>query len=82
MKLQEKLSAMKQKSIANMPPEVAGSLLEETAKLVESGITDKVIKVGETLPEFSLPDDQGNLLNSNDLLVKGPLAICFYRGIW
>ncbi len=82
MKLQEKLSAMKQESIATKPPEVIGPLLEETKKLVQSGIADQVIKVGETLPEFILSDTNGKVISSKELLAKGPLALSFYRGIW
>lgn len=73
---------MKQESIATKPPELIGPLLKETEKLVQSDITDKVIRVGETFPEFTLPDENGNLINSKDLLAKGPLAVSFYRGIW
>lgn len=82
MKLQEKLDAMKQESIATKPPELIGPLLEETAKLVQSGIAEKVITVGSPLPEFILPDEKGNLVNSQDILAKGPLALSFYRGVW
>lgn len=82
MKLQEKLSAMKQESIRTKPPELIGPLLEETEKLVQSGIANKVIKVGETLPEFTLSDTTGNIISSKELLAKGPLALSFYRGIW
>lgn len=55
MKLQEKLVAMKQESIATKPPELIGPLLQATKHLVKSGIADKAIKVGEALPEFILP---------------------------
>ena len=82
MKLQEKLSAMKQESITTKPPEVVATLLEESQKLVQSGIADQVIKVGETLPEFTLSDTNGNIISSKELLAKGPLALSFYRGIW
>lgn len=82
MGLQDKLSAMKKDSIASRPPEVVAVLQEEVDKLVESGIANKVIKPGEALPEFSLPDDKGNLVSSKDLLSQGPFAISFYRGIW
>ena len=82
MSLQEKLSTMKQESIATKPPEVIGPLLEETKKLVESGIAEKAIKIGEILPEFSLSDEQGNIVSSKEVLAKGPLALSFYRGIW
>ena len=82
MGLQEKLKAMKKESSAGRPPEVVAVLLGEVEKLVKSGIADKAVKSGEKLPEFTLPDEQGNLVSSRDLLAKGPLAISFYRGVW
>ena len=82
MSLQEKLSAMKQESIATKPAEVIGPLLEETKKLVASGIAEKAIKVGEILPEFSLSDENGKVVSSKDVLARGPLALSFYRGVW
>jgi len=82
MGLQERLDAMKKKSIATKPPEQVAVLLESTEELVQSGIADNAIKVGEVLPEFVLPDEQGNIVNSQDFLEKGPLVVSFYRGIW
>ncbi len=82
MKLQERLNAMKQDTIETKPPELVGPLLEETEKLAQSGIADKAIEVGRSLPEFVLPDVNGNFVSSKDILAKGPLALCFYRGIW
>lgn len=82
MKLQEKLNAIKQESLATLPPELIAIMLNSTKDLVQSGIVHKAINVGKTLPEFTLPDASGNLISSRDLLEKGPLAISFYRGIW
>jgi hypothetical protein len=82
MGLQEKLNAMKKDSMASRPPEVVAALQEEVEKLVKSGKADKAIKPGEALPEFSLPDDKGNLVSSKDLLSQGPLSVSFYRGVW
>lgn len=82
MGLQEKLNAMKKKSIAKMPPEVVATLQKEIEKQVNSGMAERAIKPGETLPEFSLPDEKGNLVSSKDLISQGPLAVSFYRGIW
>jgi len=82
MKLQEKLIAMKKESSAGMPPEVVEVLVGEIKKLVQSGIADNAIKTGEVLPEFTLPDEKGNLVSSKDLLARGPLAVSFYRGVW
>ena len=39
-------------------------------------------QVGETMPGFLLPDDQGHLVNMEKLLEKAPLAIAFHRGHW
>jgi hypothetical protein len=82
LKLQEKLDAMKKENMAKRPPEMVATLLQEVENLVQSGIADKAIKIGETLPEFTLPDEKGNFVSSKHLLAKGPLAISFYRGIW
>jgi hypothetical protein len=82
MTLQQKLSAMKQESLAKMPSEVVDVLQGEMKKLIESNLVDKAIKAGEALPEFALPDEQGNLVSSKEILEKGPLALSFYRGIW
>ena len=82
MKLQEKLNEMKKESAASRPPEVVEVLVGEVNKLVESGIADKAMKSGGALPEFTLPDEKGDLVHSKDLIAKGPLAISFYRGVW
>ncbi len=82
MKLQEKLNAMKKESTETRPPEVVEVLLGEVEKLVQSGMAGKAIKSGETLPDFLLPDEKGNLVSSKNLLANGPLAVSFYRGIW
>lgn len=82
MTLQETLNTMKEEAIASRPPEVVKILFGEVENLVKEGIANNAIKAGETLPEFSLPDEKGNVVSTTDLLAKGPLAISFYRGIW
>lgn len=82
MSLQQKLNTMKQESMATKSPEQVKVMLDVTEKLVNSGIADRAIKVGETWPDFSLPDDKEDLVNSNDLTAKGPLVVSFYRGVW
>jgi peroxiredoxin len=39
-------------------------------------------QVGEPMPEFLLPDDEGHLVSLSDVLAKGPTAIAFHRGHW
>ena len=39
-------------------------------------------KVGEPMPEFLLPDEQGRLVRLEDFLSDGPVALAFNRGYW
>jgi peroxiredoxin len=34
------------------------------------------------VPDFSLPDPDGKQISSTELLLRGPLVISFYRGVW
>ncbi len=38
--------------------------------------------VGEKLPGFVLPDENGNIVRLGDLLRSGPLVVNFHRGHW
>jgi peroxiredoxin len=38
--------------------------------------------VGETMPPFVLPDEQGHLVSLADVLSQGPAAVTFLRGHW
>ena len=51
-------------------------------ELFASGIEDKILPVGATAPEFTLPDASGRPVRSADLLALGPLVLDFFRGRW
>ena len=53
-----------------------------TQALRDSGILDGIPMVGSNLPAFELPDTEGQLVRSEDLLAKGPLVLTIYRGVW
>jgi peroxiredoxin len=40
------------------------------------------VKVGDTAPDFRLPNGEGNMIESETLRHQGPLVILFYRGKW
>ena len=40
------------------------------------------IELGQKVPDFELPNQQGKLTSLVDLLAKGPLVVTFYRGSW
>ena len=52
------------------------------SRLAESCAGATAPKVGEPMPTFLLPDDQGRLVRLEDLLGKGPVALAFNRGHW
>lgn len=39
-------------------------------------------QIGETMPPFLLPDEEGRLVNLDTLLRAGPVAVVFIRGHW
>lgn len=45
-------------------------------------LADNILPVGAKAPEFELPDQNGTLVRSADLLAKGKLVLSFIRGRW
>src|SRR5260221_5379695 len=39
-------------------------------------------QVGDAMPDFLLPDDNGRLVALGELLARGPVAVMFHRGHW
>jgi peroxiredoxin len=87
MSLQAKLDAFKADFEAGKPPyNATRSRIEmmhrAIAELVETGAARRAKKAGDVAPSFSLKGPEGNLVNSVDLLKRGPLVLSFYRGVW
>ncbi len=82
MSLQEKLRERKAQSAASRPPEVGATMQRAVNELRATGIMDRVLKVGDRAPDFTLPNVQGQQVSSGELLAKGPLVVGFYRGRW
>ncbi len=82
MTLQDKLNAYKAEPKPNAPPEL-GAVSGRTIKaLVASGQVERALKTGDRAPSFNLPDQDGTMMSSADLLTKGPVVLSFYRGVW
>lgn len=65
-----------------VPAEIQAVHARVVEELRNSGAAQKAIQAGVTAPDFQLPDQNGNVLRSVDLLERGPLVICFIRGRW
>ena len=82
MSLQDTLDAMRASFESKLPPEIVNTMHQATEDLMQSGIMERVLKVGDQAPRFSLPDHKGDMVDSVDLLSQGPLVVSFYRGAW
>ena len=80
--LQERLDRLKQSFAEKAPAEAKAVMAQATAELRDSGIMAGIPKVGSSLAPFELPDTNGTIVRSADLLANGPLVVSFYRGVW
>jgi peroxiredoxin len=51
-------------------------------ELKEKRLAEDILTAGSKAPAFELKDHNGALISSTDLLDKGRLVICFFRGRW
>jgi peroxiredoxin len=83
MSLQAELDELKRHFETNLaPPAVVASLHRAIDELIAGGAPDRALKAGEVAPSFTLPDSDGRMVSSRELLVHGPLLVTFYRGAW
>ncbi len=52
------------------------------SRLRDADAGSGAVQTGSTLPEFLLPDSNGDLVSSAKLLSEGPLVVSFNRGHW
>lgn len=43
---------------------------------------DRALKAGDPMPSFMLPNAEGHIVFSDELLKRGPLVVNFFRGSW
>jgi len=87
MNLPQKLAEFRRNFEAGGPPFNAPAWIHApmhraTAELVASHAADAALKAGARAPAFMLPDADGKLVSSTELLAQGPLVLTFYRGVW
>ncbi len=80
--LTEQLKAKQEESSKQIPPDKQAIMQQAIDELNASGMIAKAKKVGDTAPEFKLPDVKAGMINSAELLKKGPIVLTFYRGGW
>ena len=80
--LAEQTQATVEAFIAGLPENVQQTVGEVFQRLLNSNITDHAKDVGDTAPEFRLPNVKGGTTSLSALLERGPVVLSFYRGGW
>jgi len=50
--------------------------------IASTGVVERAKKMGDTAPDFTLPDAQGGTFVLKDALAKGPVVLTWFRGEW
>jgi hypothetical protein len=82
MSLREQLEAIKAGAQTRVPAEVRAIMERAIDDVRASGILERVAKVGEAAPDFTLPDTEGKPVSLGTLLDRGAVVLSFFRGRW
>lgn len=82
MSLREDLERRVAERRAVQSPERIAAYDANVAEVIVSGVADQALGVGDSAPDFKLPDGAGTLVSSAELRARGPLVVSFFRGGW
>jgi peroxiredoxin len=82
MTLKQELDSFAANFAQRTPADIGQALQESIDGGTRSGIAERALKVGDRVPEFSLPNAHGRQISLASLLAKGPIIINYYRGSW
>ena len=81
-RLQQRLDAIRNGVEKQAPPEVLEIMDRATRDLAETVAREPGLAVGNELLAFRLPDQDGNVVESAQLLSEGPLVLALFCGHW
>jgi len=82
MALAEILDRLREAAKGRIPPEARAVMERSVEELRASGIMQRVARVGQTAPDFTLPNAAGARVSLIELRARGPVVLSFYRGRW
>ena len=80
--LREQFAERKELIAKYVPAETRAVHARVIADLKQSGIEQRALQAGAPAPSFELSDHKGRTISSTELLSRGKLVICFFRGRW
>ena len=81
-RLQERLDAISRGFEKEAPSEALEIMHRATRDLADRVARDPGLGVGDAAPTFRLPDQDGKVVDSADLLASGPMVVALFRGHW
>jgi len=79
--LQERLDIYSH-AVRKIIPSYANAIEGLVHRLIESGAGSGAPDVGDAMPPFILPDENGRPVSLKQLIERGPIAVTFHRGHW
>lgn len=80
--LKDDLVAIGERFKESAPAEIEEVVYEHVKRWKETDFLAEACKKGDILPDFCLPDENGNMVSSVDLRQRGPVVLVFFRGNW
>lgn len=80
--LREILAGRKELIAKYVPADTQAVHAQTIAELKARNVAATVLPLRSKAPQFELPDHNGDVVRSSDLLAKGCLVLCFIRGRW
>ena len=80
MSLEQELARLRAEAAADEKLQAAYEDL--VSRLGRAETAERALKVGAAMPSFALPNAEGRLVASDELLDRSPLVVNFFRGDW
>ena len=65
-----------------MPAEVLATMARTTGELKDTGIENRALRAGDRVPDFTLPNQHGEMRRFADFLTESTVVLNIYRGGW
>ena len=82
MTLEARLATIRDAARTRIPSETRAVMEHAIDELRRSDALQRIARVGQSAPDFTLPDVAGAPVRLKALLAHGPVVLSFYRGRW
>jgi peroxiredoxin len=80
--LKDEITAYNKAKREQVPAAILATMAQCTDDLRVSGIENRALGSGDSVPDFELPNQQGEPRRLRDYLAESPLVLNIYRGGW